>query len=88
MRAVLKASIAGLAVLLATSSHAAFAAQCPANSHPVVIAIPGNLRTGHCWCDDGYRNLGGVCVRTQLPPVAPGARTWPPPSGGSMNPVR
>jgi hypothetical protein len=76
-----------VAVLLVASGHAAIAQQCPPNSHPVVIAIPGNLNTAHCWCNDGYRNLGGVCVRTQ-PPPPPIPRMWPPPSGGSMNPVR
>jgi len=87
MRAILKASICGLAVLLTASGHVAIAQQCPPHSHPVVIAIPGNLNTAHCWCNDGYRNLGGVCVRTQ-PPPPPMPQKWPPPSGGSMNPVK
>jgi hypothetical protein len=85
-------SIYGSAVLLAMSMQAASAQQCPPNSHPVVIAIPGNLRTAHCWCNGGYRNISGICTRTQQP-AAPGAQTWspqiwPPPSGGSMKPVR
>jgi len=67
---------------------AAFAQQCPPNAHPVIIAIPGNLRTAHCWCNGGYRNIAGACWWTGQPPAAPGAQTWPPPSGGSMNPVR
>ena len=87
MSAVVRTSVCCLAVLLTASFHAAFAQQCPPNSHPVVIAIPGNLNTAHCWCNDGYRNLGGVCVRMQ-PPPAPVPQTWPPPSGDSMNPVR
>jgi len=87
MHAVLKASV-GVAVLLPASGTMAYAQDCPPNSHPIIIAIPGNLRTAHCWCNDGYQNLGGVCVRTEQPPAAPSAPTWPPPSGGSMNPVR
>jgi hypothetical protein len=87
VRAVLKTSTCGLAILLTASFHAASAQQCPPNSHPIVIAIPGNLNTAHCWCNDSYRNLGGVCVRIR-PPPPPDPQTWPPPSGGSMNPVR
>jgi hypothetical protein len=81
-------SIYGSAVLFAMSMQAAPAQQCPPNAHPVVIAIPGNLRTAHCWCNGGYRNIGGVCMRIGEQPAAPTAQTWPPPSGGSMKPVR
>ena len=56
-----------LAVLLMASSQAAFAQQCPPNAHARVISIPGNLQTAHCWCDDGYENVGGVCVRVVVP---------------------
>jgi hypothetical protein len=87
MSTVVKTPICSLAVLLTASFHAAFAQQCLPNSHPVIIAIPGNLNTAHCWCNDGYRNVGGVCVRMQ-PPPAQVLHTWPPPSGDSMNPVR
>jgi hypothetical protein len=60
-------SLPGLAVLLMASSQAAFAQQCPPHAHARVISIPGNLQTAHCWCDDGYENVGGVCVRAVAP---------------------
>jgi hypothetical protein len=85
---VLKASIGGLAVLIAIAQHAAIAQACPPNSHPVAVYIPGNLRTAHCWCNDGYINNGGTCVRTDQPTPPPGIQAQPSPSGGSMNPVR
>src|SRR5215203_5054730 len=39
------------------------AAAVSENAHPVAVAIPGNLRTAQCFCDDGYRRVAGVCVR-------------------------
>jgi hypothetical protein len=55
--------IPGLAILFALPSSVALA-QCPPNSHAVAVYIPGNLRTAHCFCDNGYINNGGVCVPT------------------------
>jgi hypothetical protein len=81
------AAILGLAVLFALGALPA-AAQCPPNSHPVAVYIPGNLRTAHCWCNSGYLNVGGVCARTDQPTPAPGIQGQPPQSGASINPVR
>jgi hypothetical protein len=85
---VLKVSISGLAILIAIDQRAATAQACPPNSHPVAVYIPGNLRTAHCWCNDGYINNDGVCVRTQQPTPPPGIQAQPSSSGTSMNPVR
>ncbi len=79
--------IAGLALLFAWPSSVALA-QCPPNSHAVAVYIPGNLRTAHCFCDNGYINSGGVCVPTDQPTPPPGIQTGPSPDGTSMNPVR
>jgi hypothetical protein len=81
------AAAAGLALLFALRPPLAFA-QCPPNSHAVAVYIPGNLRTAHCWCDNGYVNKGGVCVRTDQPTSPPGLQGSPSPDGSSMNPVR
>jgi hypothetical protein len=85
---VLKASIGGLAILIAIDQRAATAQACPPNSHPVAVYIPGNLRTAHCWCNNGYLNSGGICVRTDQPTPPPAIQAQPSPSGSSMNPVR
>jgi hypothetical protein len=87
MRSFRVAAAAGLAILFALKSPLAFA-QCPPNSHPVAIYIPGNLRTAHCWCNSGYLNSGGVCVRMQQPTSPPAIQARPSPNGGSINPVR
>jgi hypothetical protein len=85
---VFRGLIAGLAVVIAIGQRAATAQACPPNSHPVAVYIPGNLRTAHCWCNNGYLNSGGVCVRTDQPTPPPGIQAQPSPSGGSFNPVR
>jgi len=58
-------------VLLLASTQGALAGmlvpQCPPNSHMAAVAIPGNLRAAHCWCNVGYINVAGVCV-----PAPPG----------------
>ncbi len=86
MRSFRTAATAGLAVLFVLKPLLAFA-QCPPNSHAVAVYIPGNLRTAHCWCNRGYVNSGGVCVRTDQPTPPPGIQARPP-SGASINPVR
>jgi hypothetical protein len=88
MLSALKASISGLAILIAIGKPAVMAQACPPNSHPVAVYIPGNLRTAHCWCNGGYINNGGVCVRTDQPTPPPAIQAQPPASGGSFNPVR
>jgi len=85
---VFRGLIAGLAVVIAIGQRAATAQACPPNSHPVAVYIPGNLRTAHCWCNNGYLNSAGVCVRTDQPTPPPGIQAQPSPSGGSFNPVR
>jgi hypothetical protein len=85
---MLKASICGLAVLIAAGQRSATAEACPPNSHAVAVYIPGNLQTAHCWCDNGYINKGGICVRTDQPTPPPGLQARPSPDGTSMNPVR
>ena len=87
MRSFRVAVVAGLAVLFTLRAPLVFA-QCQPNSHAVTVYIPGNLRTAHCWCDDGYINNGGVCVRTGQPTPPPDIRIRPSPDGSSMNPVR
>ena len=52
-----------LAVFLIGSTQSALPQRCPPNSHPAAIAIPGNLRTAQCFCNPGYENVGGACVR-------------------------
>jgi hypothetical protein len=60
--------------LIASTQHAS-AQRCPPNSHPAAVAIPGNLRTAQCFCNAGYRPVGGACVRivtqTNRPPGDP-----------------
>jgi len=85
---VLKAVIGGLAVLIAIDQRVATSQACPPNSHPVAVYIPGNLRTAHCWCNDGYVNKDGVCSRTDQPTLPPALQGRPSPDGTSMNPVR
>jgi hypothetical protein len=85
---VFRALIGGLAVFVAIGQRAAAAQACPPNSHPVAVYIPGNLRTAHCWCNDGYVNKGGVCVRTDQSTPPPALQGQPSPDGSSMNPVR
>jgi len=87
MRSFRVAVTASLAVL-ATWMPPAARAQCPPNSHAVAVYVPGNLRTAHCWCNSGYINSGGTCVRTQHPTPPPGIETRPSPYGSSTNPVR
>ena len=87
MRSFHIAVTASLVVLPALMPSAALA-QCPPNSHSVAVYIPGNLRTAHCWCDNGYINSGGACVRTRQPTPPPGLQAQPSPNGTSMNPVR
>jgi hypothetical protein len=87
MRSFRAATTSGLAALFVLSALPAVA-QCPANSHAVAVYIPGNLRTAHCWCNSGYLNVGGVCVRTDQPTPPPGLQGRPSPSGASINPVR
>ena len=87
MRSFRTVTTSGLVALLALSALPA-AAQCPPNSHPVVAYIVGNLRTAHCWCNGGYVNSGGVCVRTDQPTPSPGIQARPSPYGTSINPVR
>jgi hypothetical protein len=55
--------IAWTAVLLAASAQSASAQQCPLNSHAAAVAIPGNLRTAQCFCNDGFTPVNGICVR-------------------------
>ncbi len=87
MRSLRVAIAAGLAVLPAVMPPAA-RAQCPPNSHAVAVYVPGNLRTAHCWCNSGYINGGGGCVRTRQPTPPPGLQARPSPDGSSTNPVR
>jgi hypothetical protein len=54
-----------LAVFVVATTQAATAQQCPPHSHARAVSIPGNLQAAHCWCDDGYQNIGGVCVRIE-----------------------
>jgi hypothetical protein len=58
-----KSPIAWTAVLWAASAQSAPAQQCPPNSHPAAVAVPGNLRTAQCFCDDGFTPVNGICVR-------------------------
>ena len=76
-----------LAYLFA-SGQGALAAQCPANSHPEVVAIPGNLRTAHCWCNSGFVNAGGVCVRVAPAPPTPRPNGAAAPEEGQSEPGR
>jgi hypothetical protein len=66
--------IAWTAVLLAASVQGAPAQQCPPNSHPAAVAIPGNLRTAQCFCNDGFTRVNGICVRIV---TDPGVRPLP-----------
>jgi hypothetical protein len=58
-----------VAILIAAGGQLARAQGCPANSHPVIVFLPTSPRTAHCWCDDGFRNIGGVCTR--ISPTVP-----------------
>jgi hypothetical protein len=77
MRRFFESPITWTAVLLAASQQGALAQQCPPNSHPVAVAIPGNLRTAQCFCDAGFTSVRGLCVRivnepgTRPPPADP-----------------
>ena len=63
--------IAWTAVLLAAGTQGALAQRCPPNSHPAAVAIPGNLRTAQCFCDDGFAPVNGICVRIVNAPGVP-----------------
>jgi hypothetical protein len=58
------------AALIMAGGQSALPAQCPPNSRPEIVAIPGNLRTAHCWCNRGYVNAGGVCVLAAPAPLS------------------
>ena len=47
----------------------ALAGACPPNSRVVAIAIPGNLRSAQCFCNDGYIRVSGACERVLLDPT-------------------
>jgi len=70
-----KATSFWLAVFLITSTQHALPQQCPPNAHPAAVAVPGNLRTAQCFCDVGYTNVAGACVRAVTNPT-----DRPPPS--------
>jgi hypothetical protein len=61
-----KSSVFWLGLFLTAAAHGAFAQQCPPHSHARMVSIPGNLQTAHCWCDDGFENVGGVCVQSAV----------------------
>jgi hypothetical protein len=52
-------------VLAAATASAAAQQRCPPNSHSKPVAFVGNLRTAQCFCDAGYRPVGGACARIQ-----------------------
>jgi hypothetical protein len=71
-KAAVRSSAVALAVALAAGPKAATAQQCPPNSHARSVSFAGNLQGAHCWCNDGYQNVGGVCVlTTPARPAAP-----------------
>lgn len=67
MRSLPKPVAIRLAVFLIAGSQSALAQQCPPNSHMRAVATAGNLRTAHCWCNEGYENVAGTCVRVADP---------------------
>ena len=70
-----KSSAFWLAVFLMAGMQPALSQQCPPNSHAAAVAIPGNLRTAQCFCNDGYTRVAGACVRIVTSPAE-----RPPPS--------
>jgi hypothetical protein len=58
------AAVAALCLPLFADARGGMAAPqgCPANAHVVRTEVNGNVRTVHCGCDAGYRNVGGACV--------------------------
>lgn len=69
-----RSSIVWLAIFLMAGTQSALPQQCPPNSHPAAVAIPGNLRTAQCFCDAGYENVAGVCVPIAAKPTIRRAR--------------
>ena len=64
-----KSAVLWLAVLLMAGTQRALPQQCPPHAHPVAVAIPGNLRSAQCFCDDGYENVAGACVPVVTSPT-------------------
>jgi hypothetical protein len=78
MRSSFKSAAFWLVVFLMASTQGALS-QCRQNAHPVAVAIPGSLRSAQCFCDAGYDNVAGNCVRAAnaSPPANP-ATVQPP----------
>lgn len=70
---VFRSSTFWLAVFLIASAPSALSQQCPQNAHVDRVDITGEVRTVHCKCDDGYKNVGGTCERagTTMRPTNP-----------------
>jgi hypothetical protein len=88
MPALPKPSTFWLIVLLVASTQGALAQPCPPNAHALPLAVTGNLRTAHCWCNDGYEYIAGACVRTRQSPAQPKAPPSTAPPGRNINPIR
>lgn len=62
-----------VAALVLAAGTASAQQLCPPNSHAKPVAFAGNLRTAQCFCNAGYRSVGGACVRIASPAARPSA---------------